>query len=67
MHPAMLKVLAAEHVRDMRATAARSDRLRDARQARRARRARRDAAVHATAFVPRPRQSSDCTPAAMEH
>jgi hypothetical protein len=64
MHPAMLKVLAAEHVRDMRATAARSDRARDARQARRA---RRSAAANATAFVPRPRPSTDCTQAAMEH
>jgi hypothetical protein len=66
MHPVMLKVLAAEHVRDMRATATRSDRARDARQARRARRARA-AAASAAPFVPQPRPSTECAQAAMEH
>ncbi len=67
MHPAMLKVLAAEHVRDMRATATRSDRARDARQARRARRAQQAAAASAAPFVPQPRPSTECTQAVMEH
>jgi hypothetical protein len=72
MHPAMVKALAAEHVRDMRVSAARAQRSRDARRARRARRAQRRAAASprpsaAHLFVPRPRVSPECSSATMEH
>ena len=63
MHPVMLKALAAEHVRDMRVSAANAERTSEARRARGARRARRAARVTASAsavMVPRPRQSADC-------
>jgi hypothetical protein len=57
MHPMMLKALAAEHVRDMRVSAANAERASEARRARGARRARR---ASASVFVPQPRQSADC-------
>ena len=64
MHPAMLQAVAAEHVRDMRVTAAGAQRARDAR---RARRTRRGAAASAQPFVPRPRTSAECSKPVMEH
>jgi hypothetical protein len=64
MHPAMLKVLAADYARDLRVTAAKAQRGRDAR---RMRRVRRGAAASARPFVPQPRRSAECTEPAMEH
>lgn len=58
MHPTMLKALAAEHVREMRVSAAQAQRSRDVR---RARRARRSAAASAQQlFVPEPWPSAEC-------
>jgi hypothetical protein len=67
MHPAMLKVLAAEHARDLRVRAAKAQRGRDARRARRARRAHRGAEASPGLLVPRPRLSAECSKSAMEH
>jgi hypothetical protein len=66
MYPAMMKALAAEHVRDMRVSAAKAERASEARRARGARRARRGAPAPASAavFVPQPRQSAD---SALDH
>jgi hypothetical protein len=76
MHPAMVKAVAAEHVRDMLASASQAERAGQARRARRAQRAWRSAqaagpaaagpVVTGTAvLVPGPR--TPCQQSAMEH
>jgi hypothetical protein len=77
MHPAMVKAIAAEHVRDMLATAGQAERAGQARRARRVQRAWRKTqaaagpaaagpAVTGTAvLVPGPR--TPCQQSAMEH
>jgi hypothetical protein len=60
MYPAMMKALAAEHVRDMRVSAAKAERAGQARRARGARRPRRGTPASAGVFVPQPRPSADC-------
>ena len=73
MHPAMMKVLAAEHVRDMLVSAAKAQRAsearhgRPARSGRPARRAWRGAAAGADLAMPQPGRGPQCPQSAMEH
>lgn len=73
MHPAMVKVLAAEHVRDMLVSAAKAQRAsearhgRPARSGRPARRAWRGAAASDAVVVRQPEPRTDCAQPAMEH
>jgi hypothetical protein len=52
MHPAMVKVLAAEHVRDMLVRAERTQRVSEARHARKAFRARRPVSARPVSASP---------------
>jgi hypothetical protein len=64
MHPAMVKAVAAEHVRDMLASAGQAERAGQARRARRAQRAWRNAQAAAGPAVTGPAVTSPAGPAA---
>lgn len=74
MHPAMVKAVAAEHVRDMLASAGQAERAGQARRARRAQRAWRNAQAAAGPAVTGPAvtrpaagRRTPCPQSAMEH
>jgi hypothetical protein len=62
MHPAMVKVLAAEHVRDMLVRAERTQRVSEARHARKAFRARRPVPASPVSASPVPARTVPASP-----
>lgn len=72
MHPAMVKVLAAEHVRDMLVRAERTQRVKEARHARKAFRAWRPASASPVSastgpVAPQSGRRTQCPQSVMEH
>ena len=67
MHPAMMKVLAAEHVRDMLVGVAKAQRAGEARHARKAARAGHSAEADADLAMPQAGRRPQCPQSAMEH
>jgi hypothetical protein len=72
MHPAMVKVLAAEHVRDMLVRAEKTRRVSEARHARKAFRAWRPGPASpgpasTDPVTPQPGRRTQCPQSAMEH
>jgi hypothetical protein len=72
MHPAMVKAVAAEHVRDMLASAGQAERAGQARRARRAQRAWRSAQARTGSAgtgpaVPPAERRTPCPQSVMEH
>ncbi len=67
MHPAMTQVLAAEHVRDMMARAAKAGRVSEARRARAANRARRRVRADGGRPAAQPALRPQCPESIMEH
>lgn len=67
MHPAMVKVLAAEHVRDMLVRAEKMQRVSEARHARKAFRAWRPGPASTHPVTPQPGRRTQCPQSAMEH
>jgi hypothetical protein len=67
MHPAMVKVLAAEHVRDMLVRAQKTQRVSEARHARKAFRAWRPVPASTDPVTPQSGRRTQCPQSAMEH